>query len=220
MVSSRNLLIFPKHWSLLGRYSSDFLLGPARDLWREFAGELGMAGAAIPEDLGGMGLGMSELALIAAEIGKRLCPVPHQTTVGLAAQILIDTCAGPERDAWLCGIAAGELTVAVALPTGAFVAGGEVAGGESVALSNIESRPDGDRLVVTGSASLVEGAEEADLILLPVRFDGEVKVLALPREKGWCCIQGRRWMPRDLRQISPSRPHRLKWSAARRRALA
>ncbi|MGH6632653.1 MAG: acyl-CoA dehydrogenase family protein, partial [Sphingopyxis sp.] len=44
--------------------------GIDKPLWRAFTGELGLAGVAIPEALGGAGLGMVELAIFAEEAGR------------------------------------------------------------------------------------------------------------------------------------------------------
>ena len=65
-----------------------------RELWKQFA-ELGWLGVAIPESYGGAGYGYLELAVIAAEIGRALAPVPFGPTVALAAEAVARADVGP-----------------------------------------------------------------------------------------------------------------------------
>lgn len=87
-------------------------------LWADFAGELGMAGVAIPEENGGLGLGMGALTAISAEIGQRLAPMPWTTVVGRAAALLVHGCSGPLRDDWLGRIAGGAGVATVVTAAG------------------------------------------------------------------------------------------------------
>src|ERR1700748_2765048 len=54
-------------------------------LWKEMA-ELGWAGLALPEEWGGQGLGIVDLAVLMEEMGYALAPSPlfSHTVVGLA----------------------------------------------------------------------------------------------------------------------------------------
>ncbi|MFN8925108.1 MAG: acyl-CoA dehydrogenase family protein, partial [Rhodospirillales bacterium] len=65
-------------------------VGPGRDmaLWSGMVGELGLSGIVLPAAEGGLGLGMTELVLIQAELGRRLAPVPFLSTVGIAGAVL------------------------------------------------------------------------------------------------------------------------------------
>ncbi|GAA4047707.1 acyl-CoA dehydrogenase family protein [Nonomuraea soli] len=51
--------------------------GPA---WPAFAGELGAAGLTVPEQYGGAGCGLEELAVVSAELGRALSPLPFLQT--------------------------------------------------------------------------------------------------------------------------------------------
>src|SRR6478735_4335049 len=53
--------------------------GFGHGLWKQFA-ELGLTGICIPESHGGLGLGVSEAALVLEEIGRNLTPSPFLTT--------------------------------------------------------------------------------------------------------------------------------------------
>lgn len=55
-----------------------------RALWRELA-VTNLVGLALPEDVGGSGYGIMELAVLLEEVGRRVAPVPLLSTVGLGA---------------------------------------------------------------------------------------------------------------------------------------
>ena len=85
------------------------------DLWRQVA-EMGWPAVAIGEEQGGLGLGMLELCVLAEELGRTLAPVPFQSTVLLAAELL-KLSAAPEAEPLLQAIASGEAIVASGLVT-------------------------------------------------------------------------------------------------------
>ena len=84
--------------------------------WATLA-ELGVTGLTVPDAHGGLGLGLVDLVLLVEEAGRVDLPEPLGTTTGIAAPLLADL-AGPGADSTtgrpLGGIAAGDLTVAVA----------------------------------------------------------------------------------------------------------
>ena len=57
--------------------------GYDREVWREFA-NLGWLGARVPESFGGLGLGCTEIAVIAEELSSALSPEPFPAAVVLA----------------------------------------------------------------------------------------------------------------------------------------
>lgn len=61
--------------------------GFSRAIWKELA-ELGFVGIAVPEALGGSGLGYAELGLVAEELGRTLAPTPLLSTAVLGASAL------------------------------------------------------------------------------------------------------------------------------------
>lgn len=82
------------------------------EIWRGFAGELGLFGAAMSEADGGFGGGAVEIMVIAEELGRALVMEPYIESVVVAAALLRGLDAGrPLRDA----IVAGETIVAPAL---------------------------------------------------------------------------------------------------------
>jgi alkylation response protein AidB-like acyl-CoA dehydrogenase len=83
------------------------------DLWQLLSGDIGVAGLLIPEELGGGGGTFGELAVVLAEAGAVLAPVPVLSTAGFAVPLL-RSAGTPAADAILRRIAAGGVTAAVA----------------------------------------------------------------------------------------------------------
>jgi acyl-CoA dehydrogenase len=89
-----------------------------RRVWSTMA-EMGLCGAAIPEEFGGLGLGYLELCVVAEELGRALAPVPFDSTVGLFSEILKLAGSAEQKSKHLARVAQGELigTLARSEPT-------------------------------------------------------------------------------------------------------
>src|SRR4051812_44612931 len=87
------------------------------DIWRGFADELGILGAALPEEVGGIGGGPVEVMVIAEALGHALVVEPYVDTVVVAGGVLQR--AGGPAAAGLLGKGGG----------GTAVVGGGAAGG-------------------------------------------------------------------------------------------
>jgi len=83
-------------------------------LWRDLAGA-GLLGVAIPERLGGLGLGLLDLAIVCAEQGRVVAPIPYVWT-SAAALVLATHGSNAQQSRWLPGILAGDLVVTSSLP--------------------------------------------------------------------------------------------------------
>ena len=83
-------------------------------LWKEMS-DLGWMGTAIPEEDGGLGLTLIELAVLVEEMGRALLPSPFYSSVGLAAPVIAATAQGATRKSVLGGIASGEIRATLAL---------------------------------------------------------------------------------------------------------
>ena len=87
--------------------------------WATLA-ELGVTGLTVPEQRGGLGLGLVDLVLLAEEAGRVALPEPLVATTGVAAPLLVDLDADRPDDGriapWLEAVAGGGLTAAVADP--------------------------------------------------------------------------------------------------------
>jgi len=79
-----------------------------KDLWASFA-ELGFLGAAIPEEYGGVGLGASDLCVIAEEVGRAVAPIPFFSSIVLAAEAILLAGTDAQKSEWLPKLASGEV---------------------------------------------------------------------------------------------------------------
>jgi alkylation response protein AidB-like acyl-CoA dehydrogenase len=125
--------------------------------WDEMA-ELGWAGLALPEEWGGQGLGIVDLAVLFEEMGYALAPSPlfSNTIVGLALSL----CGSDDqRERYLRPLAAGEKRGVPAL----WDAGSPATLGHFT----LEGRPDGDDLILDGEKVLVADAASADFFVVP-----------------------------------------------------
>jgi alkylation response protein AidB-like acyl-CoA dehydrogenase len=124
--------------------------------WDEMAG-LGWPGLALPEEWGGQGLGIVELAVLFEELGYALAPTPllSSTVAGLA---LAANGSDEQRERWLRPLAAGTARGTVAL----FDAGTPATIGEF----EMEAKADGDGVVLDGEKVLVMDAASADFLLV------------------------------------------------------
>ncbi len=124
--------------------------------WDEMA-ELGWTGLALPEEWGGQGLGIVELAVLFEEMGYALAPSPlfSSTIVGLALAL----CGSDDqRERHLRPLAEGKLRGTPAL----WDAGSPASPGGFT----MDARADGDGLVLDGEKVLVMDAAAADFFMV------------------------------------------------------
>ncbi len=88
-------------------------LGFSKPFWKEMA-ELGWVGILVPEEQGGAGMGLAELAVVMEALGRNLAPEPMLSTVLLGGGLIAAAGSEAQRAEWLTGIAAGERFVSVA----------------------------------------------------------------------------------------------------------
>ena len=118
-----------------------------RDLWLEIA-KAGLVGVALPEEHGGLGLGVVDLAVVCEELGRVVAPVPLVWTA-CAAMTVATHGSTDQQQRWLPGVVSGDVVLTTAVP---LVAAGV--------------RLDGDR--VTGVLHGVPYAHVAAAVLVPV----------------------------------------------------
>src|SRR6478609_4472770 len=124
--------------------------------WGEMA-ELGWTGLAVPEEWGGQGLGIVELAVLFEEMGYALAPSPlfSNTIAGLALSL----CGSDDqRERYLRPLAAGEKRGTPAL----WDAGSPATPGGFT----MEAKADGDGVVLDGEKTLVMDGAGADFFLV------------------------------------------------------
>lgn len=125
------------------------------ELWSQLA-ELGLFGLMVPEDQGGLGLGMVDFALIAEEFGAALVPLTVTDTI--AASLILAKFAGAAQADNLEKIASGDLRVAFAVY--------EKNGGYDPADFAAAIGADG---ALSGRKLLVAGANRADMLVVVAR---------------------------------------------------
>ncbi len=124
--------------------------------WKEMA-ELGWAGLALPEEWGGQGLGVVDLAVLFEEMGYALAPSPLLSNM-VAGLALTFAGSDEQRERWLRPLAAGELRGAPALLD---------AGTSAEPLRfELEAEETGDGIVLSGEKVLVMDAVSADFFLV------------------------------------------------------
>jgi len=82
-------------------------------LWGQIA-ELGWLALAVPEDAGGLGGSMEDVALLMVELGRGLATEPLVSSAVLAAHVIDALAKGDQRAALLGAIASGETRIALA----------------------------------------------------------------------------------------------------------
>jgi alkylation response protein AidB-like acyl-CoA dehydrogenase len=134
------------------------------ELWAILV-EQGLIGVAVPECLGGGGMGLVELCLLLEEQGRRLAPVPLYSSVVLGALPLVRFGSEAQQARWLASMLAGrsKLTAAVA----------ELGMNEAIVEPVIAARVAGG-WELTGARDVVIDGATADCILVPATSnDGE-----------------------------------------------
>jgi alkylation response protein AidB-like acyl-CoA dehydrogenase len=124
--------------------------------WKEMA-ELGWAGLALPEEWGGQGLGIVDLAVLFEEMGYAVVPSPllSNTVVGLA----LGACGSDDqRERYLRPLALGEVRGTPAL--------WDVGSPATPGSFTMPAREDGDGIVLDGEKTLVMDAAGADFFLV------------------------------------------------------
>ena len=81
----------------------------SKKLWQEIV-NMGWTATAIPEEYGGLGLGMLELCVIAEELGRSLAPIPFSSSIYIFAEFLKAYGSEEQKQQYLPKIASGELT--------------------------------------------------------------------------------------------------------------
>ncbi len=130
--------------------------GTDPDGWKQMA-ELGWTGLALPEEWGGQGLGIVDLAVLFEEMGYALAPSPllSNTVAGLALSL----CGSDDqRERYLRPLAEGTLRGTPAL----WDAGSPAPIGDF----EMEARADGDGVVLDGEKTLVMDAAGVDFFLV------------------------------------------------------
>ena len=131
------------------------------ELW-EALGDAGFIGVNIPEEYGGGGGGLVELALVCEEIAARGAPILLLlVTAAISAEMLVEYGTEEQRKRWLPGLAGGRQKVVFAIT--------EPDAGSNTHRLATSARRDGYGWVVNGEKYYISGVDEADALLLVAR---------------------------------------------------
>ena len=142
-----------------------------RDLWKALA-DANLLGIALPESVGGSGLGAIETCLVLEQQGRVVAPVPYWATVVCGAVPIAQHGTVAQAARWLPGVVQGEtfLTAALAEP------------GVNDALHPVvRATRAGDGWTLEGEKPSVPAAHVADAILVPAQTDDGPAVFIVER---------------------------------------
>ena len=152
---------------LAARYGHSYWLDRARtggkthELWDD-VGRLGYLGVSVPEEYGGGGRGITELAIVCEELAAAGCPLLLLVvSPAICATVIARSGTEEQRRRWLPGLATGELTMAFAITE-------PDAGSNSHRISTTATR-DGDGWVLSGRKTYISGVDEAQSVLVVAR---------------------------------------------------
>ncbi len=131
-------------------------------VWKQLAGQLGLASLIIPEEYGGAGAGHSALAVALAELGAGLVPSPLLASAVLAAGALLHLDDEAARAELLPGIASGELVATLAITGGPRGLGEPGASG-----GHVTATGSGAAVRLTGELAPVLNGAQASVLLVP-----------------------------------------------------
>jgi alkylation response protein AidB-like acyl-CoA dehydrogenase len=140
-------------------------------LWRAIA-EQGWTGLVIPEEHGGLGLGLVEMAAVAEEMGRACLPGPYLSTF-TAGALIERTGNASQRAKYLEPIATGELKTSIALLE-------ESANWDPSAVK-LKATRDNGRFMLTGRKLFVPDAGVADLLVCVARNGDSLTLLPIER---------------------------------------
>ncbi len=144
-------------------------------LWAELA-RAGVLSAALPEAVGGAGLGLLEQCEVLTELGRAVAPVPYLASIALSAAVIAEFGTQEQRQAWAAPAGQGELILAAALAED---------DGDDPYVPLTTARPSAGGWSLTGSKTTVPGGTIAGLLLVPASTpDGVAVFLVTPDDPG------------------------------------
>ncbi|MBI4767107.1 MAG: acyl-CoA/acyl-ACP dehydrogenase [Deltaproteobacteria bacterium] len=129
-------------------------------MWQKMA-DLGWMGLALPEEFGGVGGGMIDLALVLEEMGRGLLPGPFFSTVAACVFPILAFGTTKQKEQYLPSIAAGEAIGSLALTEGS--------GTSDPAGIGVEATAAEGGYLLNGTKLFVPYAHVADFLLVAAR---------------------------------------------------
>ncbi|WP_284224919.1 acyl-CoA dehydrogenase family protein [Mycobacterium antarcticum] len=194
--------------AMAASYGPDYYLEKARsgghttELWSE-AGKLGFIGVNLPEEYGGGGAGMYELALVMEEMSANGCALLMMVVSPAINGTIIGKFGTPaQKKRWIPGIADGSITMAFAIT--------EPDAGSNSHRITTTARRDGDDWILSGQKVYISGVDQAQAVLVVSRMaeakTGNLKpaLFIVPTD-----TPGMSWTKIDMEIVSPENQFQL-----------
>src|SRR5579871_3378675 len=138
-------------------------------LWGKIA-EQGWTGIIFPEEFGGFGMGMMEMAAALEEMGRALLPGPYLSTVLLAGSALDAAGDHNQKQKYLSAICRGQAKATLALLE------------DSASWSPDAVQMKANGLALNGRKLFVPDASVADFLIVAARMDGDLALFVVPSD--------------------------------------
>jgi 3-oxocholest-4-en-26-oyl-CoA dehydrogenase beta subunit len=156
--------------------------------WRALA-DAGLVGIALPDDVGGAGLGLVELSLVLEQIGRHVAPVPLWSTVCLGALAVDRFGTHDQRREILPGVVTGDVGLTAAV---------EEVGNPDPADPGMVAHPTAGGFELHGVKTCVPHARSARWILVPAQTaDNLLSVFLVGSEAPGMAMEEQRTTNRD-----------------------
>ncbi|MEV6711707.1 acyl-CoA dehydrogenase family protein [Lentzea sp. NPDC051208] len=184
------------------KYGHDYFIAKSRagekttELWEE-AGKLGYLGVAVPEEYGGGGGGIGDLAAVCEELAAAGCPLLLMVvSPAICATVIARFGTEEQKAKWLPGFADGTLKMAFAITE-------PDAGSNSHKLKTHVQR-DGDDWILKGTKTYISGVDEVDAVLVvAIQKTGPVLVVVPTNAEGFT------WHQIDMDLVAPEKQFTL-----------
>ena len=161
------------------RATDEFLLNFSRGdetydsgLWTTLA-EQGLLGIAVPEAVGGSGLGLTELCLMLEEQGRRVAPIPLFSCLVLGGLPIAEYGTDQQQQKWLTELASGQSKFSAAIA--------DLGMNSALTTSVTAVCGSDDNWTLNGTKALVPDGAVADYILVPAATgEDETSVFVVP----------------------------------------
>jgi alkylation response protein AidB-like acyl-CoA dehydrogenase len=140
-------------------------LGYSPDLWKKIA-DLGWLGLVYPEQYGGTGMNVVDLAVLYEEFGRAMFPSPYISTIVMSGLTILEAGNDEQKSDILLRVIKGDTIIALALSEPGSSWEGTAWNPESVTIS---ATPDGDGYLLDGVQRFVHDANIASIFLVPAR---------------------------------------------------
>ncbi|MGK5554922.1 acyl-CoA dehydrogenase family protein [Actinomadura kijaniata] len=188
---------------LASGYGVDYYVAKARagektdELWNE-AGRLGYLGVNVPEEYGGGGGGIGDLAAVCEELAAAGCPLLLMVvSPAICATIIARSGTEEQKKHWLPRFADGSVKMAFAIT--------EPDAGSNAHRITTTARRDGDGWVLNGQKTFISGVDESDAVLFVARTadqKGNLRpsLFIVPTD-----TPGFTWTPIEMEIVSPEK---------------